>query len=71
MLMNLSAPDQRRASKAYSALTSVAGSSSCNSLIQTRVAGLSLYSLSPEIGSLPINALAIALALQAGACDPN
>lgn len=59
MLMNLSAQGRRCASKAYLALTKSAGLDSCNSANQTPVVG-------PEIGSLPINALAIALALQAG-----
>ena len=67
MLMKPTVPDRRRGSKAYLALTGVGGPRSCNAMSSAAaVAERSFDPVNPEIGSLPINALAIALALGVG-----
>jgi hypothetical protein len=59
-------PNRPRASRAYVALTCVARPSSCPPVnLGTAVAEYPLDPVNREIGSLPINALAIALALRA------
>ena len=69
-LMKAALPDRRRPSKAYLALTGATGPRSWNPVRLAAVVGGS--SLDPfEIGSLPINALAIALALKAGISNPD
>ena len=63
ILMKPGVPHRRRPSKAYMELTAVTGSRSWNPVsLAAAVAGRCLDPL--EIGSLPINVLAIALALK-------
>ncbi len=70
--MKHAAPDRRQPSKAHRALAGVTGPRSCNPVSLAAAAGRwPLDLVSAEIGSLPINALAIALALKAGTSDPN
>jgi hypothetical protein len=62
--------DRRRPSKAYMELTVATEPRSWK--LVSLAAAVGRWSLDPrEIGSLPINALAIALALKAGISDPN
>jgi hypothetical protein len=65
--INPAVSGRRRASKAYLALSGATGQGSRSFASQVElVAPWPLDRASPEIGSLPINALAIALALAAG-----
>ena len=66
MLMKPSVPNRRSASKIYAALTCAAGARTADPALPMAAAQQwRLQSVNPEIGSLPINALAIALALTA------
>jgi hypothetical protein len=69
ILMKPGVLDRRRPSKAYMELTLATGPRRWNPVsLAAAVGGRPLDPL--EIGSLPINALAIALALKAGISDP-
>jgi hypothetical protein len=63
---------RRRASKAYLSLSGAAGPRRRKLASQAApVAPCPLDRASPEIGSLPVNVLAIALALATGFSDPD
>jgi len=69
-LMKPAIPDRPRASKAYVALAGVARPTNCRSVnLAEAMVECPLDPANPEIRSLPINALAIALALKASISD--
>jgi hypothetical protein len=72
MLMNFPTPGRRHPSKAYLALSASSAPRIVNLACEVSPeSGMPVAAVSPEVGSLPINALAIALALAAGISDPT